>query len=59
LGKEWIKKTIGTLRWQIIFVAGKVVKHERQLYLKIAKEYFDLYPEIRQKIVSVAQPKFL
>jgi len=39
LGKDWIKKTIGTLRWQIIFVADKVVKRGKQLYLKIAKEY--------------------
>lgn len=59
LGKDWIKKTISTLRWQMIFVAGKVVKHGRQLYLKIAKEYFDLYAGIRQKIASVAPPEFL
>ncbi len=58
LGDNWIKKTISTLRWQMIFVAGKVVKHGRQLYLKIAEEYFDLYAEIRQKIASVAQTEF-
>jgi len=54
----WIKKTISTLRWQMIFVAGKVVRHGRQLYLKIAKEYFDLYAEIRRKIALVAQTEF-
>ena len=58
LGDGWIKKTISTLRWQMIFVAGKVVKHGRQLYLKIAEEYFDLYFEIRRKISSVVQTKF-
>ena len=58
LSDGWIKKTISTLRWQMIFVAGKVVRHGRQLYLKITKEYFDLYAEIRQKIASVAQIEF-
>lgn len=40
LGGEWIKKTIATLRWEIIFIAGKIVYHGRQLFLKIKHSYF-------------------
>ncbi|MEA3306530.1 MAG: IS1380 family transposase, partial [Elusimicrobiota bacterium] len=59
LGKDWIKKTVSTLRWQMIFVAGKVVRHGRKLYLKIAKDYFDLYTEIRRQIAQIPQAGFL
>jgi hypothetical protein len=33
LGSAWVTKTISTLRWQLIFIAGKIVRHGRQLSL--------------------------
>ena len=27
LGENWYTKTIATLRWQLIFIAGKVIDH--------------------------------
>jgi hypothetical protein len=33
---EWKSKTIATLRWQLIEVAGRLVRHGRQLILRIA-----------------------
>lgn len=50
LGEDWATKTIATLRWQFIFVAGKIVEHGRQLFLQIADGYFELLQTIRQKI---------
>lgn len=50
LDESWITKTIGTLRWQLIFIAGKVVEHGRRLFLKISSAYFDLLQSIREKV---------
>jgi hypothetical protein len=50
LGEGWVTKTISTLRWQLIFIAGKVIEHGRQLFLKVADNYFELLKNIRAKI---------
>lgn len=50
LEEKWAKKTIATLRWQLIFIAGKVIEHGRQLFLKVADVYFELLQSIREKI---------
>jgi len=36
LDKEWRRHTIGTLRWRLVEIAGKVIRHGRQLILKLA-----------------------
>jgi hypothetical protein len=36
LGEEWCRHTIGTLRWRLVEIAGKVIRHGRQLILKLA-----------------------
>lgn len=50
LGGNWITKTIATLRWQLIFIAGKVVEHGRRLLLKVTDNYFELLQSIREKM---------
>ena len=52
LEENWKTKTIATLRWQLIFIAGKVIKHGRQLFLKVAENYYLLLQNIRDKIRS-------
>jgi len=42
----WLKKTVGTVRWQLIQVAGKVIRHARQVVLRlcgIGGELFEVY----------------
>lgn len=56
LEESWSKKTIATLRWQLIFIAGKVVEHGRQLFLKVEEFYFELLMNIRQKIRFATAP---
>ena len=56
LGGEWVTKTIATLRWQLIFIAGKVVRHGRELILRVAKEYYQLLADIRAKLVPALAP---
>lgn len=47
---DWHTHTIGTLRWRLVDVAGKVVRHGRQLILKLAVplEKLVIYLRIRQ-----------
>ena len=52
LPKSWWKKTIGTVRWQLIELAGKVVRSSRQILLKIcgvSEEIFEIYMATRRK----------
>lgn len=52
LKDSWAKKTISTLRWQLIFIAGKVVYHGRQLTLKLNKSFCEQFKDIRLLIQS-------
>ena len=48
--KGWIKKTIRTVRWEFIQIAGKVIKRARYLILEIcstARETFEIYKKAR------------
>lgn len=52
LPKGWGRFTIGTIRWRLIQIAGKVVQHAHEIWLKISgitDELFDLIQEARQK----------
>lgn len=55
LGSGWETKTIGTLRWELIFIAGKVVSHGRELWLRVGACYYELLKGIREKL----RPTFL
>ena len=56
LAESWSKKTIATLRWQLIFIAGKVIEHGRRLFLKVEDAYFVLLKTIRDNIRSSLAP---
>jgi len=56
LGGEWVTKTIGTLRWQLIFIAGKVVSHGRELWLRVGAYYYELLKSIREKLRPIPAP---
>ncbi len=53
---DWIKKTITTLRWQLIFIAGKVVTHARQLFLNLSRRSFKLLLPLREAIPLICSP---
>lgn len=56
--KSWLKKTIGTIRWQFICMAGKVIRHSRRLILRICstlRETFDIYVAARQRCWELAE----
>jgi len=53
LGKGWWGKTIATLRWEFLGIAGKVVRHARETLLKIPIPYLHLFQRFRQRLQSV------
>jgi len=52
LDESWFRKTITTLRWQMIFVAGKVIEHGRRLILRVARQYLDLLQGMRERLCT-------
>lgn len=50
LAGDWIHKTIASLRWQLINIAGKVVRRGGQIFLKVRQEYFALLNSIRSRM---------
>lgn len=56
LPEDWQNKTINTLRWQLINIAGKVVKHAGILSLKLAglsDEIYNVFLMARKRITSL------
>jgi hypothetical protein len=56
LGGNWVTKTIATLRWQFIFIAGKVVWHGRRLMLRVARCHYHLLADIRARLGPALSP---
>ncbi len=52
LDPEWKSKTIATLRWQLVETAGRLVRHGRQLILRLAAsaEKYLLFLRIRERL---------
>jgi len=47
----WLKKTISTVRWQFIQLAGRIIYHGRALILRICsalRETYDIYEKARE-----------
>jgi len=46
LDPEWKSKTVATLRWQLIQVAGRLIRHGRGLILRLAASFGLKFPKI-------------
>lgn len=55
LGPEWRSKTVATLRWQLINVAGRLIRHGRGLVLRLAAslEKYTLLVEFRRRVAAL------
>jgi len=56
LGDEWVRRTIASLRWQLLQIAGKVVRHGRQLILRVRKSHIELFRTVRQRLALLPAP---
>ena len=54
LDPEWKSKTVATLRWQLIQVAGRLIRHGRMLILRLAAslEKYSVLVELRRRVVA-------
>jgi hypothetical protein len=54
LDPEWTSKTVATLRWQLIQVAGRLIRHGRGLILRLAAslDKFSVLVELRRQVVA-------
>jgi Transposase DDE domain group 1 len=53
LGKEWERSQVQTVRWRLFQTAGKIVRHGRQLFLKISVAMLDAFAEIRERCARI------
>lgn len=55
LDPDWRPRTIGTLRWQLIGVAGRLVRHGRRWVLRVAAsaEKYALFLELRRRVAQL------
>jgi hypothetical protein len=56
LGGEWVRRTIASLRWQLLQIAGKVVRHGRQFILRVSKTHIELFRAVRQGLAILPAP---
>lgn len=58
LPKSWIVSRFKAIRFSIINIAGRVMKHARKLCLRISKDHpsRQLLVKMRQRILALAQP---
>ena len=56
LGGDWVRRTIASLRWRLIQIAGKVVRHGRQLILRVQESHFQLIKTVRQRLALLPAP---
>ncbi|MEW6042189.1 MAG: IS1380 family transposase [Elusimicrobiota bacterium] len=58
--ESWLKKTIGTIRWQFIQMAGKIVNRARYMIVKVCgilMEIFKIYQIAREKCYELQSIK--
>jgi len=54
LGKSWHHYQVQTVRWRLYQIAGKIVFHGGQIYLKVSRSFFSLFDDIRLRIWEFA-----
>ena len=53
LGSGWERSQVQTVRWQLFQTAGKVVRHGRQVFLKISAAMLDIFTAIRERCARI------
>jgi len=53
LNSDWHRKTIATLRWELLLIGGKVVRTGRRLLLKVMRRHLELLSLIRERLKGI------
>jgi hypothetical protein len=54
LDTSWHKHQVQTIRWKLYQVAGKIVFHSNQTFLKVNRRFYKLFDDIRLRIWEFA-----
>jgi hypothetical protein len=57
LNPAWHRKTIATLRWELLLIAGRVIRTGRRLWLKVMRRHRELLSAIRAGLEKVLAPE--
>ncbi len=55
LGSGWERSQVQSVRWQLFQMAGKIVRHGRQMFLKISAAMLDIFAAIRERCARIMQ----
>jgi len=55
LGDEWERSQVQSVRWRLFQTAGKIVRHGRQMFLRISAAMLDLFSAIRERCARLMQ----
>jgi hypothetical protein len=53
LGNGWERSQVQTVRWRLFQTAGKIVRHGRQMLLKISAAMLDMFATIRERCALI------
>ncbi len=53
LGGGWERAQVETVRWRLFQTAGKIIRHGRQVFLKISGEALDIFVMIRERCARI------
>jgi hypothetical protein len=53
LGSGWERSQVQTARWRLFQTAGKIVRHGRQMFLKISAAMLDMFAAVRERCACV------
>jgi len=48
LGQDWQRAQVQTVRWRLFQTAGRIVRHGRQVFLKINAALLEMFTAIRE-----------
>jgi hypothetical protein len=54
LNKSWHRHQVQTVRWRLYQIAGKIVFHGGQVFLKVSRRFCSLFDEVRLRIWEFA-----
>lgn len=55
LGSGWERSQVQSVRWRLFQTAGKIVRHGRQMVLKISAALLDMFSAIRERCARIMQ----
>ena len=50
LSTSWHRHQVQTIRWRLYYIAGKIVFHGGQVFLKVRRAFRQLFADIRLRI---------